>query len=260
MYFRRPGWFVNHELDTQRPHMNKAFILEEIQRTAKANNGVPLGWKRFEQETGITQAEWLAQFWPRWSDALREGGFEPNRLTAAYDETELIRKYASLAKEIGKVPTSADIRFRTRHERGFPSQSTFENRFGPVRKLVEKVREYCRTESEYPDVARLCDEYLLRNSDVSEESRPAEEQIGFVYLVKSGRFYKIGKTNSAGRREREIALQLPEKAATVHAIRTDDPSGIENYWHTRFASHRKNGEWFELSAANVAAFKRRKFM
>ena len=85
-------------------------------------------------------------------------------------------------------------------------------------------------------------------------------EIGFVYLVKSGRFYKIGKSNAAGRRKYELALQLPERVVTVHVIRTDDPSGIEVYWHKRFDAQRKNGEWFDLNADDVAAFKRRKFM
>lgn len=87
-----------------------------------------------------------------------------------------------------------------------------------------------------------------------------EPEIGFVYLIKSGRFHKIGKTNSVGRREYELALQLPEPATAVHSIRTDDPSGIEAYWHKRFDAKRKNGEWFELETADVAAFKRRRFM
>ena len=79
-------------------------------------------------------------------------------------------------------------------------------------------------------------------------------------MVKSGRFCKIGMSNSVGRRLYEIALQLPEKASTVHSIRTDDPVGIEAYWHKRFQAKRKNGEWFNLDASDIAAFKRRKFM
>ena len=85
-------------------------------------------------------------------------------------------------------------------------------------------------------------------------------QDGFVYLIKSGRFYKIGKTNAAGRREYELDIQLPESVKTIHVIRTDDPGGIEAYWHKRFEEKRKKGEWFELTGADVAAFRRRKFM
>jgi hypothetical protein len=156
--------------------MNKSFILEEIKRTAEANGGVPLGLRKFEQETGIKKSEWLAKIWPRWSDALREAGFKPNQLTGAYDKTELLQKYAGLAKELGRLPSSNDLRFKTRNEKEFPSQSTFENRFGLMRELVKQIGDYCRGQNGYEAVVQLCLEYSLRNPVVSEESQATKNR------------------------------------------------------------------------------------
>ncbi|HEY8774961.1 MAG TPA: GIY-YIG nuclease family protein [Gaiellaceae bacterium] len=94
----------------------------------------------------------------------------------------------------------------------------------------------------------------------AEEGANDPASFGFVYLLKSGRHYKIGHTLDVGRRRYDLAIQLPEALSEEHVIRTDDPRGIERFWHSRFASSRKNGEWFELTRADVAAFKRRKFM
>src|SRR5690606_34472585 len=40
-------------LSKQLMDVTKAHILNEIKRTADANGGVPLGWRRFSNETGI---------------------------------------------------------------------------------------------------------------------------------------------------------------------------------------------------------------
>lgn len=44
--------------------MDKDRIIYEIQRTANANDGVVLGWRRFEEETGIRYHDWYGQYGP----------------------------------------------------------------------------------------------------------------------------------------------------------------------------------------------------
>ncbi len=107
----------------------------------------------------------------------------------------------------------------------------------------------------------ICTPVAVRavSNEESEKDVPSPE-LGYVYLLKSGKFYKIGRSNAPGRREYELAIQLPEPVVTVHTIKTDDPVGIEKYWHQRFSERRKNGEWFELRREDVLAFRRRKFM
>lgn len=237
--------------------MKKERILQEIKRTAEANGGVPLGVERFLSETGIRQSDWFGKYWSRWGDALQEAGYAPNTLQAAYQGDFLIENYIGLIRELGRFPSDGEVRLKRRKDPAFPSHNSFR-RFGAKRELVLKIREFCRAHSGFDDVEAL----LPAPSVVSppDDVEPDAIDIGYVYLLKAGRYYKIGKTNAAGRRERELAIQLPEKAKTVHVIRTDDPAGIEAYWHGRFAAKRQHGEWFDLDGADVKAFRRRKFM
>jgi len=78
--------------------------------------------------------------------------------------------------------------------------------------------------------------------------------------VDRARRYKIGKAVLVERRMYQIGVTLPENLELLHTISTDDAYGIETYWHNRFSKKQRNGEWFELSAADVRVFKRRKFM
>lgn len=234
-------------------------ILDEIKRTTKDNAGVPLGKERFFQETGIRYEDWFGKYWVRWGDAVQEAGFAPNKLQDAYHEDVLIEKYIALARELGHIPVRGELLMKRRSDPSFPNSKTYE-RLGSKAKLISKALEYCRNRAGFEDVIQLCTGILSVEEKTDEEKvKPVAD--GCVYMVKVGRYYKIGKTNAIGRREYELAIQLPQKARTVHVIRTDDPSGIEAYWHTRFGAKRTNGEWFELDSSDVQAFKRRqKFM
>jgi hypothetical protein len=240
--------------------MNKQQILDEIRRTAKANAGLPLGHKRFEQETGIGYHDWWGKHWGRWGDALQEAGFAPNTLQDAFSDEMLVEKLVAFIRELGRFPGNGDLRLKKRNDSTFPNDKVFDTHFGSRLRLRQAVVEYCSANPGFNDVPPLCGPISSNGESPKMEKTPATITVGFVYLMKSGKHYKIGKTNATGRREYELAIQLPEKLKTVHIIRTDDPDGIEVYWHRRFATKRANGEWFELSREDVDAFKRRKFM
>lgn len=238
--------------------MTKDHILDEIRRTAALNGGEALGKGRLLAETGIKESDWHGKFWVRWGDALREAGFEANRLNAALSEDHLLGNLAVLVKELGHFPVSGEIKLKARSTPGFPSPNTY-GRFGGKGKLTPKLQAWFVAKGDTAGAA-LCAP-AANGAGKTDDSLPSPGVVvGFVYLLKSGKFYKIGKTNAVGRRERELAIQLPQKAETVPSIKTDDPAGIEEYWHRRFDDRRRNGEWFELEPADVAAFRRRRFM
>lgn len=240
--------------------ISREHILSEVARAAAANGGKPLGRLRFFTVTGIKESDWRGTYWARWNDVLRDAGFGPNVLVEPTDDNVLLDHLARLARELGRFPVNSEMRLKKRTDPSFPNDKTYD-RFGSKSDLVRRMREFAATNPTFSDLLPLIDAELTVSAPKKVASEPSDAIVlGTVYLLKSGRFYKIGRSNSASRREREISLQLPEKAAMVHMISTDDPTGIEAYWHKRFADRRKNGEWFDLTAADISAFRRRKFM
>ena len=122
--------------------------------------------------------------------------------------------------------------------------------FGPKESMLKVLKAWALSRPDQADVAAM-----LAGLD----PEPARQIAGAVYLLRHGRSYKIGCSRMVEHRVRELQQSLPERAKLVHAISTDDPHGVEAYWHRRFAPKRQRGEWFRLSADDVAAFRQRRF-
>ncbi len=237
--------------------VEKDEILSEIRRLAEENGGKPLGRNRFFRATGIREADWLGRYWARWGDAVEEVGFAPNLLQARTDDQEAIRRLALETRRLGHFPTLAELRMQRLADKSLPSNGVYE-RLGPKATLAARLAAFCEEESGNGDVLEIISPLLKSGEAIESDESSESGERGFVYLLKSGCYYKIGYTNSTGRRAYELALQLPERPTPIHEIATDDPRGIEAYWHKRFADRRRNGEWFELTQADVSAFRRRK--
>jgi hypothetical protein len=227
-------------------------IINEIRRLAKQRGGKAPGCEAFEKETGITTGTWLGKYWARWGDALSDAGFAPNDYQAKLDTEIVFAKLAGAIRHYKSFPTSAELKMYRRINPDFPSHGAFSGKAD----LIERLRSWLASKDGYADVIAM----LSPPPEAEQVARsPSKAVEGFVYLIRSGQHYKIGRSDELERRVKEIRVALPDSAVLEHSIRTDDPAGIESYWHRRFEAKRANGEWFKLDRSDIAAFKRRKF-
>ena len=193
-------------------------------------------------------------YWPRWGDAVAEAGFEPNLAPTKLEEDIFLAKLAEAFRLLAKIPTAMELRIYRRSHPDFPYRAIWRH-FGSMEDMLRRLAEWTKGSEENADVAAMLSS---RVSGSEANTKPRAD--GYVYLIRWGVNYKIGRGDQLERRVKEVRTGLPDSGSLVHAIRTDDPSGIEAYWHRRFAAQRaEHGEWFKLTSSDVAAFKRRKF-
>ena len=232
----------------------KSSIIDKIRAFVERTGEVP-GFGTFAKESGIKESDWKGVFWARWGDAIKEAGFEPNTATKKLSRGQLLEGYCLATRHYQKAPTGSELRMFSKSIERFPSTNTMLKSFGSITNVRLKAREWASENSRYSDVVNFLPK-SSENKDVLDGSSTSE---GWVYLLKSGIFYKIGRGDDIERRVKQVAVAMPDKVILIHSIKTDDPSGIEAYWHKRFKSKRANGEWFKLNAADVKAMKKRKF-
>jgi len=237
------------------PKPSKKQIIDAYRQLVEERGGKVVGERVFIRETGFSHHLWKGMYWRSWSAFQADAGYTPNPPTDRIPDERLLRRFADLALELGAIPTEADLMLKRKDDSSFPSKATYR-RWGSRDALLARVSEFCEEEDHYASVLDL-----LRHGIPNRIERrlKSNEIKGFVYLLRSGKSYKIGRTRALGRRLYELAIQLPQKPDTVHVIETDDPEGIEQYWHRRFAEKRQGGEWFALDTDDVRAFRRRSF-
>jgi len=73
----------------------------------------------------------------------------------------------------------------------------------------------------------------------------------FVYLIKAGKYYKIGVTTDLGVRLDALQTANPERICLIISAVLEDYDEAEKGLHERFSDKRMVGEWFDLSDDDV---------
>lgn len=88
--------------------------------------------------------------------------------------------------------------------------------------------------------------------DAQDVTRP---DVGCVYIVKTPRGYKIGKTKALHSRIKQLQTGSPDKIEHVLSLVTDSMNELERELHQAFAGKRVHSEWFAMSQDDIEAIR-----
>jgi hypothetical protein len=74
---------------------------------------------------------------------------------------------------------------------------------------------------------------------------------GFVYVLQSGPYYKIGLSRQVDSRIKQLACLPPFDLELICTIAAADMYQLERELQARFETKWRHGEWFELDPADV---------
>lgn len=238
-------------------------ILSELRKFVGENDGDVPGERTFAKATRIKESAWKGKYWVRWTDAVREAGYDPNAMNQKIPDEDILQKLAAFISSLGHFPVRDEINLHARATLGFPLWQTISKRYGGMPGTAQALLAFSRAAGD-ESLANLCEARLQREKTEPTPKgvlqRSSAIKTGFVYLKYSPslRLYKIGKADRPDKRGAGISLLLPEDLVPKHEIKTDYPFILEKYWEHRFRAKKKQGEWYELKSDDIEAFKRRR--
>jgi len=106
----------------------------------------------------------------------------------------LFEKLIAFIREFGHSPVRNELRRKCREDPTFPNEkvfSRFASGLGPT--LTAKVRAFCEIRPGLKDLLSILAGTPLPNDISSDKSGSEDPNFGYVYLLKSGRYYKMGE-------------------------------------------------------------------
>lgn len=78
-----------------------------------------------------------------------------------------------------------------------------------------------------------------------------KEKPGYVYLIESNGFYKIGKATNVHTRFKKYITENPHEVKLLHYSQFKKPLFMESLFHKLFKEWHFRGEWFQIPKGSV---------
>jgi len=152
----------------------------------------------FTRETGIAARQWRGKFWARWGDALVEAGYRPNDWTGRLDSGAILAGVIAACRHFGRLPTKDEIEIYRKSAPSIPTAKSITRHFGSRSDLIAALARRSAGDRGLADIAAMLPE--THETNVTPLASAAKMPGGFVYLIRSGDFYKVGRSDDLERR------------------------------------------------------------
>lgn len=241
---------------------SKEEILKKIKEWSKENDGKTPGEKVFYEYADFNVYQLHKLGWANYGELVDEAELIPNTFdNTQYSYEQICDLFISAMREKNQWPSRGYLDVKHLNDSSYPSSATFYKKLGLTGDLAQSILDYIGDKDDYDDVKNIClpviEKYAV--SDKSDEAGKTVEEVYMYKYKNQSQPIKVGRSKDVERRGEEIVIGAHDKAVLIHSIKTDDPSGVENYWHRRFRKSGReeyNNEWFRLKPEDVKAFKR----
>jgi hypothetical protein len=242
--------------------ITKEETLEKMKEWSRENNSKTPSEKVFFEyaEIGIHDLKKLG--WSHYGALVQEAGLKPNKFDKTkYNKTGLCVLFVGTIREKNKWPTRGELDVKHFQDPNFPNYGTFVNQLGLTGDLAQSILDFIKDKKGFEDIEDICVPIIekYKNDQITNNAGKTVEQVYMYKYKNQSQPIKVGRSNDVFTRGIQLAAGGHDKLELLHFIKTDDPIGVEQYWHNRFRQlgrEEQANEWFKLKPEDVKAFKR----
>ena len=114
-----------------------------------------------------------------------------------------------------------------------------------VKNVIADLKDYCKnyTDEEVDLINANIKEHFFDNTSVDKKATERKQQVGYIYLLKCGEFYKIGYSKCVEQRLRQLDIR-PYKIELLMKWQSDIAYSIEQALHDIYKAYRVDNEWY----------------
>ena len=113
--------------------------------------------------------------------------------------------------------------------------------------MFVEIRSFLKDKGFNPDDFITDDIFIESKNNLNH----IKQKTGYIYILESQGYYKIGKTINIKSRISKYTTENPNEINIIHTFKADNYTKEEERLHKKFKKKNHRGEWFDLDEKDI---------